>query len=239
MNSCYPNWLTNFDSKKWWEVRFFLWNQSISSFILMSGMNFWCPFIKGKDIIMWIHFYPNWKMIINSKNGRKSSFSRETKALIHLSQWEDWIFGAQSLKERRLLCESVLIPIERWTLTLKIGRKRSFSYETKVSISFIPMRRMDLWCLIIKRKEITMWISVYPNRKTNFNSKKWYKKKFFSWNLGIISFILMRRMNLWCQSLKERRLLHESVFIQIERQILILKMVEREVILMKPKHQYH
>ena len=41
------------------------------------------------------------------------------------------------------------------------------------------------------------------------------------------------------QSLKERRLLCESVFIQIEKWNLILKMVEREVFLMKPRHQYH
>ena len=41
------------------------------------------------------------------------------------------------------------------------------------------------------------------------------------------------------QSLKERRLLRESMFIQIERQTLILKMIAREVFLTKPKHQYH
>ena len=40
------------------------------------------------------------------------------------------------------------------------------------------------------------------------------------------------------QSLKERRLLCESVFIPIERRSLILKMVEREVSLMKLKHQF-
>ena len=40
------------------------------------------------------------------------------------------------------------------------------------------------------------------------------------------------------QSLKESRLLCESKFIQIERWTLVLKMVEREVFVMKPKHQY-
>ena len=40
----------------------------------------------------------------DSKNGGKWSFSYESKALIHLSHWEDWIYGAQSLKEKRLLC---------------------------------------------------------------------------------------------------------------------------------------
>ena len=40
------------------------------------------------------------------------------------------------------------------------------------------------------------------------------------------------------QSWKERRLLCESMFIPIERRTSILKMVIREVFLMKQKHQY-
>ena len=39
------------------------------------------------------------------------------------------------------------------------------------------------------------------------------------------------------QSTKEGILLYESMFIPIERRTLILKMVEREDFLMKPKHQ--
>ena len=41
------------------------------------------------------------------------------------------------------------------------------------------------------------------------------------------------------QSLNESRLLYESMFIPIERCTSILKLVIREVFLMKPKHQYH
>ena len=40
-------------------------------------------------------------------------------------------------------------------------------------------------------------------------------------------------------SCKEMRLLCESVFVQINGRALILEMVEREVFLIKPKHQYH
>ena len=40
-------------------------------------------------------------------------------------------------------------------------------------------------------------------------------------------------------SWKEKRLLCESVFVQIDERPLNLKMLEREVFLMKPKHQYH
>ena len=38
---------------------------------------------------------------------------------------------------------------------------------------------------------------------------------------------------------KEKRLFCESVFVQIDKRILILKMVQREVSLTKPMHQYH
>ena len=69
---------------------------------------------------------------------------------------------AQSWKERRLLCESVFVAIDKWTLILKSGGKKSVSYETKASMSFIPISRMSLWCPVMKRKEIIMWISVSP-----------------------------------------------------------------------------
>ena len=38
----------------------------------------------------------------------------------------EWIYDAQSLKERRLLCESVFIPIEKWTLILKMAEREVF-----------------------------------------------------------------------------------------------------------------
>ena len=37
-----------------------------------------------------------------------------------LSQYEEWVYSAQSRKERRLLCESMFISMEIWTSILKI-----------------------------------------------------------------------------------------------------------------------
>ena len=85
--------------------------------------------------------------------------------------------------------------------------KRIFSYETKASILFIPINRMCLWCPIMKRKEIIMWIYVYPNRKTNFNSKKWKEGKLFLWNQNINLFIPMRRIKLWCPIIKRKEII--------------------------------
>ena len=73
------------------------------------------------------------------KNGGKWSFSYETKALIHLSQRVEKSCGAQSIKERKLLHESVFTTFNRWTLIQKkegsevflIKQKRQFIYPNK------------------------------------------------------------------------------------------------------------
>ena len=150
-------------------------------------MCLWCPIMKRMEIIMWIYVYRNWKMNFNSK----------------------------------------------------IGNKRTFSYETKASISLIPMRRMSLWCPIMKGNEITIWIYVYPNWKAYFNSKIGNKRSFSFETKASISLIPMRRMCLWLPIMKRKRLLCESMFIPIERHASILKLVIRNVFIMKPKHQYH
>ena len=117
--------------------------------------------------------------------------------------------------------------------------KRSFSYETKASISLIPTRSMCLWFPIMKRRAIIMWIQVYANWKTNFNSKN-ANKRSFSYETDD-----QYHLSQWeeCvyddQSWKERRLLCESMFIPIEGRTSILKLVISEVFLMKPKYQYH
>ena len=43
-------------------------------------------------------------------------------------------------KKRKSLRESIFIKIDKQNLILKNGGKRSFSYETKASISFILIR---------------------------------------------------------------------------------------------------
>ena len=65
------------------------------------------------------------------KNCRKWSFSHETKASIHLSQSGEWIGGAQSIKEKRLLYKSMFIPIERKNLILKMAERDVFLMKPK------------------------------------------------------------------------------------------------------------
>ena len=135
------------------------------SFILMLRMSLWCRVMKRKEIIIWIRVYPNWQMKIDSKIRWEEKFFLWNQSMNSFVQIRRKSLQCPILKKkkRRLLHESVFIPIDKWTLVVKNGRKWSFSYETKASISFIQMRRMSLWCQIMERKDIIMWIRVYPN----------------------------------------------------------------------------
>ena len=107
--------------------------------------------------------------------GRKAFLTKQ-KHQYHLSQWGEWVYDSQSWKKRWLLRESMINQIDKQTLILKNGGKRSYSYKTKVSMSFIPMTRRRLWFKIIRRKEIIMSIRVYLNRQTNFDSRNWWEE---------------------------------------------------------------
>ena len=45
----------------------------------------------------------------------RKSFQIKPKHQCHLSQWGEWVCGAQSWKERGLNYESVFVPIDKWT----------------------------------------------------------------------------------------------------------------------------
>ena len=180
---------------------------------------------------MWIHIYPNWKTCFNSKNGRNRSFSLETKALLSfISMRRKWLW-CPIMKGKEIILLIHVYP--NWTTNFnsKNSRKAGFSYETMVSISFIPTGRMCLWCPIMKKNEIIMWIHVYPNRKMNFDSKKGRKGSFSYETKASISLSQWEECVYGTQWWKERRLLCESIFIPIGRQTLILNMVESDFFL--------
>ena len=55
--------------------------------------------------------------------------------------------------------------------------EKKFSYETYATMSFILMKKIRLWCPIMKRKEIIMCIHVYPNSQMDIISKKMVEGK--------------------------------------------------------------
>ena len=137
-----------------------------------------CPILKRMEIIMWTRVYPNWKTDSNSKIGRNRSFSFETKASISFIPTRRMCLWCLISKRKEIIVWIHVYCNWKMNLNSKSGRKRSFSFETKASIPFIPTRRMCLWCPILKRIEIIMWIQVYPNWKTKLNSKNGRKTSF-------------------------------------------------------------
>ena len=127
---------------------------------------------------MWINVYPNWKTHFNSKIGNKRSFSDKTKESISFILLRRMCLWCPIVKRKEIIMWIDVYPNWNRNFNSKIGNKRSFSYETKASISLIPPRRMCLWFPIMKRNEIIMWIHVYPNWKMNFNSKNGNKRSF-------------------------------------------------------------
>ena len=148
----------------------------------MRKMYLWCPIIKRKEIIIWTHVYPNWKMKFNAKIGRKRSFSYKAKASISFIPIRRMCLWFPIMITKEIIIWIHVYPNWSMTFSSKKGRKWNFSYETKASMSFILIKRMSLQCPIMKRKEIIIWICVYPNWQINIKSKKWWKEKFFLWN---------------------------------------------------------
>ena len=109
----------------------FLWNQSINSFILMSGMNLWRPIIKERRLLCESVFIPIKKWTLILKMVEIEVLHMKPRHQYHLSQWGEWTYGAQSLNERRLLRESKFIQIERSTLVLKMAETEVFVTRPK------------------------------------------------------------------------------------------------------------
>ena len=81
------------------------------------------------------------------------AFFMKPKDLYLLCQWGEWVYSAQSWKENRLLCESMFVPIDKWTLTLKNdGKKKLFLWNQGFNV-------------------------IYPNKENKFkllnHEKKW------------------------------------------------------------------
>ena len=174
----YPNWKTYFNSKIGNEKGFYYETKATLSLIPTKRMYLWCQIMKGKEIIMWIHVYSNWNTNFNSKKGNKRSFSYNTKASISLIPMRRTCLWCPIMKWNEITIWIHVYPNWKTYFNSKIGNKRSFSFETKASISLIPMTRMCLQCVVTKWNEITIWIHVYLNWKTYVNSEFGKKKVF-------------------------------------------------------------
>ena len=168
---------------------------------------------------MWIHVYPSGKMNLNSKNGRKTSFSYETKALKSFIPTRRMWLWCPSIKRKEIVMWIKVYRNWKMNIDSKNGRKWSFSYETNASKSFIPTGRMPLWCPIMKRMEIIMWINVYLNWKMNFDSKNGRKWCFLLKPKHQNRLSQQVECDYGAQSWKERRLLCNQCLSQSKNEL--------------------
>ena len=104
-------------------------------FIYPNKVNeLWHPIFKEKRLLCESMFIPIKILTLILKLVEKEVFPMKPKHQYCLSQWVECVYAAKSLKERRLLCESMFIAIDRRTLIPKNEGKLSFCYETKASI---------------------------------------------------------------------------------------------------------
>ena len=70
-----------------------------------------------------------WTSIL--KMVERQVFLTKPKHQYHLSQLGHYVYGTQSWNKRRLLCESVFVLIENWTLIPKMAEREVFFMKPK------------------------------------------------------------------------------------------------------------
>ena len=87
--------------------------------------------MKRNEIIIASMFIPIERQTSILKMVEGEVFLMKAKQQNRLSQQGECVFSAQSREERILLCESMFIPIERWTWILKMVEKQVFLMKPK------------------------------------------------------------------------------------------------------------
>ena len=127
-----PNWQINFNTKKWWKDKLFLWNQSINVIDPNKEKEFMVPNReKKKRLLCESIFVPNKKWTLTLKIMEREPFFMKPKHQCHLSQCWEWVYNAQSWKERRLLCNPVFALTDKWPLTLKMMKREAYLMKLK------------------------------------------------------------------------------------------------------------
>ena len=130
---------------------FFVWNQSLNIIYPNKENVFLVSNIEKED------YYANpclsyWKTNFKSKTGKNWCFSYETKASILFIPMRRICFWCRIMKRKEDYYVNPCLSNSKMNFKSKNGKNRCFSYETKASIPFIPMRRMCFWCRITKWK---------------------------------------------------------------------------------------
>ena len=79
---------------------------------------------------------------------KEAFFLNQSINAIYLDEQNEIIVPNHEMKGD--LCESMFVLIDRQTLILKNFRNKSFLNKTKALMSYILIKRMSLWCPIMK-----------------------------------------------------------------------------------------
>ena len=120
-------------------------------------------------IIRWFVFIPieKWNLIL--KNGGKQRFSYETKASMSFILISGMSLQCPIIKRKEITIWIHVCLNWETNFNSKEWWRGKLFLRNKTLMSFIPMRTMSLWCSIMKKKEIVMWIRICPNWQMNFN----------------------------------------------------------------------
>ena len=128
----------------------------------MRKICLWCPSKKRMNIITrtHVHLFGEWTMILR-KMVKKKPFLINPKHQYHAFRWEECVYDVQLFREWKLLQEYMLIIFGKQTMILrKMVEKKAF---LKQNINIVHLlRRMCLWCPIMKGIEIVKSIQVCP-----------------------------------------------------------------------------
>ena len=107
----------------------------------------------------------------------KKAFLLKPKHQCHLSQRAEWVYRAQSWKEKRLLCESVFVPIDKQTLTIKNDGKERFLMKAKHQYHLSQWRECVYGTQSQKERRLLSESVFDPIDKWTLTLKKWWKEK--------------------------------------------------------------
>ena len=137
----------------------------------MRRICLWCPIMKWKEIICESVFIQIDKWILLLKMVEREIFLMKLKHQYLLSQWGEFVYGAQSLKEGRLLSESMFIPIKRRTSILKMIEREVFPIKPK------HQYHLSLWRNVFTVPNHEKKGNCYVNRcLSQLKDNLWFKK---------------------------------------------------------------
>ena len=113
------------------ESEVFLWNQGIIHLYQWGEWVYDAQLWKEKRLLCESVFVQIDRRTLILKTVERWAFFMKPKHQCYLSQLVEWVYGARTWKERRLLCEFVFVSIDKRTFILKMVKRKAFFMKQK------------------------------------------------------------------------------------------------------------